>query len=152
MTVSSRATDPVALGASVLYGLGVVVAAASVVAGLTTQSWMFAAGAGVMLVVFVALVYGWSQAAQCRITVDESAVRRAGPLGWRVERADVEHWETVEALGRTYLAVVPRARPARTGMSRALLAPLGSTMPEGSVVGPLAADSVADVRGALADR
>lgn len=144
--VSSSATDPIALGASILYATGVGVAVACVTAGLTTRTWLLAAGAFVMLVVFAAQVHGWTQAARCRITVDEGAVLRAGPLGWRVARTDVEHWETVEALGRTYLAVVPRAHPPRTAMSRALL---GSSMPKGSVVGPLAARSVEAVREAL---
>lgn len=143
---SSRATDPVALGASVLFGMGAVVAAVCVAAGLATQTWLFAAVWLVLLVVFAAQTYAWSQAARCRIRVDERAVVREGPIGWRVERDDVERWEFVETRGRTYLAIVPRSPRGHSGMSRALL---GKAVPGGSVVGPLAPDSAGTIGAAL---
>src|SRR5690625_6133816 len=78
--VNSRTIDPIALGAAVLYGLGTLAMPAMLATFVIRQEWVFAVATGVLLIVFVGLFVGWSQAARCRISLDTRTIRRSGLL------------------------------------------------------------------------
>lgn len=147
--LNSRTTDPIALGAAVLYGLGVLAVPVMLATFVIRQEWVFAVATGVLQIVFVALFVGWSQAARCRISLDAHEIRRAGLLGWGVNFADITGYDFTETRGRTYLVLSPKHPPKRNNMSAALL---GSAVPYGSFTGPLQPDQVQAFRAALQGR
>lgn len=147
--VNSRTIDPIALGAAVLYGLGTLAMPAMLATFVIRQEWVFAVATGVLLIVFVGLFVGWSQAARCRISLDTRKIRRSGLLGWAVNFADITGYDFTEVRGRTHLVLTPKHPPKRNNMSAALL---GSAVPYGSFTGPLEPDLVPAFRTALQER
>ena len=110
------------------------------------ERWAFSALALLLVGVFIAFTYAWAQAAICRITLEDGTLHRAGPLGWRVPRADRAWHDVSHVRGRPYLVVMPQDTRGGRNLSRLFR---GKSIPPHSLTGPLETDQVEAFEAAL---
>lgn len=111
--------------------------------------WLTAVVWGILTIAFLALAYGWCQAAWCRIDLEDNEARRRGPLGWAIPLDDIAGYEIRTIFGGPYVVLVPRLPPAKRTMARVLL---GRSLPAGSLVGPVDRAKVEQIRAVLDSR
>lgn len=144
--LTSRTLDRVALGVAALYGVGVIAWMALLAVYMRQERWVVAAGALLLVGLFIAFTYAWAQAAICRITLEDGTLQRTGPLGWRVSRTDRAWFDMSQVHGRPYLVVMPQDSRGRRNLSRLFV---GKKIPLHALTGPLQTDQVEAFEAAL---